>query len=205
MPGSNRKVSPQKGTGRARAGDSKSPIRHGGGRAFGPKPRDFSTELQRKIYDRAWRIALSYRYRLGQLVVVDGPITLQETQTARFIQKFFESNKWDRSLLVTEAVDVDAADSKDLLVAQKARERRHLLKAISQVGRNAMLKDEDDVDVKNLLSTGRIIIEMDVLNRLLQDHASDLGNNAHGEPISSSLPELDLDLQIEKTEANLDR
>ncbi|KAI9878057.1 MAG: 54S ribosomal protein, mitochondrial, partial [Watsoniomyces obsoletus] len=59
--GSNRKIQPQKGTGRARAGDKKSPIRRGGGVAHGPKPRSFATGLQRKVYDQAWRTALSHR------------------------------------------------------------------------------------------------------------------------------------------------
>ena len=72
--GSNRKIRPQKGTGSARLGDKKSPMLKGGGVAFGPKPRDFSTELPRKIYDQAWRTALSYRYRKGELILVDGEL-----------------------------------------------------------------------------------------------------------------------------------
>ena len=63
--GSNRKIRPQKGTGSARLGDKKSPMLKGGGVAFGPKPRDFATGLNRRVYDLAWRIALSYRYRTG--------------------------------------------------------------------------------------------------------------------------------------------
>jgi hypothetical protein len=50
--GSNRKIRPQKGTGAARLGDKKSPMLKGGGVAFGPKPRDFSTELPRRAGDR---------------------------------------------------------------------------------------------------------------------------------------------------------
>lgn len=69
--GSGRKLYPQKGTGRARVGDKKSPIRRGGGVVFGPHPRDFATGLNRKVYDRAWRMALSHRYRRGELLVVE--------------------------------------------------------------------------------------------------------------------------------------
>src|SRR5438874_8149445 len=47
--GSGRKIRPQKGSGRARLGDKKSPMLRGGGVAFGPHPRDFSTGLQRKV------------------------------------------------------------------------------------------------------------------------------------------------------------
>ena len=64
--GSGKKIRPQKGQGMARLGDKKSPMLRGGGVAFGPKPRDFSTKLPRKIYDLAWRTALSYRYRRGE-------------------------------------------------------------------------------------------------------------------------------------------
>src|SRR5690242_9859770 len=61
--GSHRKIRPQKGTGKARLGTRQSPMLKGGGKSFGPHPRDFSTELPRKMYDLAWRTALSWRYR----------------------------------------------------------------------------------------------------------------------------------------------
>ena len=86
--GSRRKIQPQKGTGRARRGDIKSPIFRGGthpnaelrkkfkskylgGRVFGPKPRDFSTDLPKKIYAMAFRTALSHRFKTSTLTVVD--------------------------------------------------------------------------------------------------------------------------------------
>lgn len=80
--GSGRKLYRQKGTGRARVGDKNSPLRRGGGVSHGPKPRDFSTDLNRKVYDRAWRTALSYRYRRGELVVVDGADAVAEVAAA---------------------------------------------------------------------------------------------------------------------------
>jgi large subunit ribosomal protein L4 len=61
--GSGRKIRPQKGTGRARLGDGQSPMLVGGGVAFGPKPRDFSTKLPRKIIEMGMRTALSAKLR----------------------------------------------------------------------------------------------------------------------------------------------
>ncbi len=63
----------QKGTGRARAGSLKSPVRSGGGTVFGPKPRDFRTSLNRKTRKLALKSALSDRARLGEIYVVESP------------------------------------------------------------------------------------------------------------------------------------
>jgi len=67
--GSGAKIRPQKGTGKARLGDAQSPMLVGGGRAFGPKPRDFSTKLPRKVITMGMRVALSARMREGVLGV----------------------------------------------------------------------------------------------------------------------------------------
>lgn len=67
---SGRKLRPQKGTGRARLGDAGSPMLRGGGRAFGPKPRDFSTELPKKIRELGLKIAFSAKLRERKLIVV---------------------------------------------------------------------------------------------------------------------------------------
>ncbi|KXN83871.1 50S ribosomal protein L4, partial [Leucoagaricus sp. SymC.cos] len=74
--GSGRKIRPQKGSGKARLGDAQSPMLVGGGRAFGPKPRDFSTKLPRKVIQMGMRIALSARMReqrLGVTTSMDWP------------------------------------------------------------------------------------------------------------------------------------
>jgi large subunit ribosomal protein L4 len=63
----------QKGTGRARAGSLRSPIRAGGGTVFGPKPRDHRTNLNRKTRQLALRSALSDRAKLGEVYVVETP------------------------------------------------------------------------------------------------------------------------------------
>lgn len=68
--GSGRKIMQQKGTGKARVGDAQSPIRRGGGVAFGPKPRDFSTKLPRKVIQMGMRVALSAKVKEHNLGVV---------------------------------------------------------------------------------------------------------------------------------------
>ena len=93
--GSGRKMRPQKGSGKARIGDKKSPMLRGGGVTFGPKPRDFSTKLPRKIYDLAWRTALSYRYRRGELVIVQ-KIEDGHVRGMRWLQEVMEGNRWGK-------------------------------------------------------------------------------------------------------------
>jgi large subunit ribosomal protein L4 len=68
--GSGIKIRQQKGTGRARLGDAQSPILVGGGVAFGPKPRDFSTKLPRKVIQMGMRVALSVKMKERQLGVM---------------------------------------------------------------------------------------------------------------------------------------
>jgi large subunit ribosomal protein L4 len=69
--GSTRKLKRQKGTGGARAGDTNSPTIIGGGRAFGPKPRDYSFKLNKKVKRLARVSALSYKVKEEKLIVVE--------------------------------------------------------------------------------------------------------------------------------------
>jgi large subunit ribosomal protein L4 len=69
--GSTKKLKRQKGTGGARAGDTNSPTIVGGGRAFGPKPRDYSFKLNKKVKRLARISALSYKAKEDKLIVVE--------------------------------------------------------------------------------------------------------------------------------------
>lgn len=82
--GSSAKPWRQKGTGRARAGTRKSPIWRGGGVAFGPKPRDFSFKLNRKVKQQAVSMALSARFQEGNLVVIDN-FSMEAIKTRDFV------------------------------------------------------------------------------------------------------------------------
>jgi large subunit ribosomal protein L4 len=80
--GSNRKPWRQKHTGRARAGDRKSPIWRGGGTVFGPKPRDYSYAMNKKSRKAALRGALSVRATENKLIVLDAfPVAGGKTKT----------------------------------------------------------------------------------------------------------------------------
>ncbi|MBW6519625.1 MAG: 50S ribosomal protein L4 [Desulfoarculaceae bacterium] len=74
----------QKGTGRARAGSNRSPIWRGGGVAFGPKPRDYSLKLNRKVKKQALAMAMSARLQEGNLIVLDD-FTLDTIKTKDFV------------------------------------------------------------------------------------------------------------------------
>ena len=69
--GSTRKLKRQKGTGGARAGSIKSPLFPGGGRIFGPQPRDYSFKLNKKLKRLARRSALSYKMKDEAIKVVE--------------------------------------------------------------------------------------------------------------------------------------
>lgn len=74
----------QKGTGRARAGTRRSPLWRGGGVTFGPKPRDFSFKLNKKVKKLALAMAMSARNQEGNLLVLDD-ITMEAIKTKDFV------------------------------------------------------------------------------------------------------------------------
>lgn len=82
--GSTRKIKKQKGTGTARAGSIKSPLFRGGGTVFGPKPRDYSFKLNKKLKKLARRSALSYKVKDGQLQIIE-EINFEAPKTKEFI------------------------------------------------------------------------------------------------------------------------
>lgn len=82
--GGGRKPWRQKGTGRARAGTRTSPIWRGGGVTFGPKPRDYSFKVNRKVRKQAVSMALSARFQEGNLIVLDD-FTMEKIKTKDFV------------------------------------------------------------------------------------------------------------------------
>ncbi len=82
--GSGAKPWRQKGTGRARAGSRQSPIWRGGGTTFGPKPRDYSFKLTKKVRKLGLKMALSARLSEERLTVLDA-FQLDEIKTKNFV------------------------------------------------------------------------------------------------------------------------
>lgn len=110
--GSNKKPWRQKGTGRARAGLRQSPVWRGGGVAFGPKPRDFSQKVNRKVVQLAFTRALSDKIAGGQVVVIE-KFDLAEPKT-KLLTATLKKLGADRSALIV----LDQLDDKVILAAR---------------------------------------------------------------------------------------
>ena len=82
--GSTRKLIRQKGSGGARRGDIKSPVMVGGGRVFGPQPRDYSFKLNKKVKALARKSALSYKAKDNSIIIVED-FTFEAPRTKDFI------------------------------------------------------------------------------------------------------------------------
>jgi len=97
--GSTRKLGRQKGGGGARRGDINSPVMVGGGRVFGPKPRDYSFKLNKKEKALARRSALSYKFRDEAITVVED-FTFETPKTKSFLDVVKNLNVDNKKLLV---------------------------------------------------------------------------------------------------------
>lgn len=103
--GSTRKIKRQKGTGGARAGSIKNPLFRGGGRIFGPQPRDYSLKLNKKLKRLARKSALSYKAGAGKILVVED-FTMERPKTKDFLGILKSLNLGDsKVLMVTHNVD----------------------------------------------------------------------------------------------------
>lgn len=102
--GGGRKPWKQKGTGRARAGTTRSPIWRSGGVTFAARPRDFSQKVNRKMYRGAMRSILSELVRQDRLVVVEN-ISIDQPKTKAIAAKLQEYNLFRSVLVISEQVD----------------------------------------------------------------------------------------------------
>ena len=103
--GSTRKLYKQKGTGGARAGSIKSPLFNGGGRVFGPQPRDYSFKLNKKLKSLARKSALSYKAKDNSIVVLED-FSFDAVKTKTYIKMVADLNFTDvKTLLVLGAAN----------------------------------------------------------------------------------------------------
>ena len=98
--GSTRKLFRQKGTGNARAGSKKSPLRKGGGVTFGPHPRDYRQQIPRKMRRLALKCVLSAKAGDGELKVLDG-FDFAEPRTKKMIEVLLALGIDSSALIVT--------------------------------------------------------------------------------------------------------
>lgn len=111
--GSTRKLHKQKGGGGSRIGDINSPLLVGGGRVFGPRPRDYRFKLNAKMKDLARRSALSAKAAEGQIIVVED-LKLEAPKTKDFAKITKDLNVADKKALVLYA----EADNNVVLAAR---------------------------------------------------------------------------------------
>lgn len=97
--GSTRKLGRQKGGGGARRGDINSPLLVGGARVFGPKPRDYSFKLNKKVKLLARKSALSYKAQTNSIIIVED-FSFEVPKTKDFINIVNNLNVADKKLLM---------------------------------------------------------------------------------------------------------
>jgi len=105
--GTGKKPWRQKGTGRARAGSKQSPIWRGGGVVFGPRPRSFRKDINKKTRKLALRKALSERFKAGEVLVVD-QVQMDQPKTKDVICLLDQLKVDGTALIVTGEVNANA-------------------------------------------------------------------------------------------------
>lgn len=98
--GSTKKLYRQKGTGRARRGDIKSPLLRGGGVIFGPHPRSYAFKPPKKVRRLALKMALSSKLQADEIIVLDH-FDMDEIKT-KFVVSALQAINADRPLIITD-------------------------------------------------------------------------------------------------------
>ncbi len=111
--GSTRKIKKQKGTGTARMGSIKSPILRGGGRVFGPRPRNYGFKLNKKVKQLARKSALSYKAKGNSILVLED-LKFEAPKTKEFISLLDNLN-----LLYEKVLVVLPSDNKNVYLSSR--------------------------------------------------------------------------------------
>lgn len=145
--GSSKKLKKQKGTGGARAGNIKNPQFKGGGRVFGPTPRDYSFKLNKKVKDLARKSALSYKAKDNSIAILED-FTFETPKTKQFV-----------SLLNA----LSLADKKTLLVLPE------VAKNIVLAGRNIQntkITTADQINTYDVMHADNVIFVESSINKV---------------------------------------
>jgi len=145
--GSTRKLYKQKGTGGARAGNIKSPLFNGGGRVFGPQPRDYSFKLNKKLKSLARKSALTYKAQDNNIVVLED-FSFDSFKTKNYIK------------LVS---DLKVADQKTLLVLPAANNNVYLS---SRNLKKAKVVTAADLNTYDVLNAGTLLLTTETVKKL---------------------------------------
>ncbi|WP_299289833.1 50S ribosomal protein L4 [uncultured Mucilaginibacter sp.] len=137
--GSTRKLHKQKGTGGARAGSVKSPLFNGGGRVFGPQPRDYSFKLNKKLKSLARKSALSYKAQDNHIVVLED-FSFDSIKTKNYINL---------------VAGLNFTNEKTLLVLPAANNNIYLS---SRNIKKAKVITADQLNTYDVLNAGRLLL-----------------------------------------------
>jgi large subunit ribosomal protein L4 len=137
--GSTRKLYKQKGTGGARAGSVKSPLFNGGGRVFGPQPRDYSFKLNKKLKVLARKSALSYKAQDSSIIVLED-FNFDSIKTKNYVQL---------------ANDLNVTDVKTLLVLGEANNNVYLS---SRNLKKTKVITADQLNTYDVLNAGKLLL-----------------------------------------------
>ena len=141
--GSTRKLYKQKGTGSARAGSIKSPLRRGGGIVFGPHPRDYHQAMPKSMRRLALRCVLSAKLEDGELKILES-LKLDEIKTKK-VAAILDAMKVDKTtLVVTDTGDVNLVKSARNLPGVKTLPA-NLLNVVDIISHNTLLMEVDAV------------------------------------------------------------
>jgi large subunit ribosomal protein L4 len=145
--GSSKKLKKQKGTGGARAGNIKNPQFKGGGRVFGPVPRDYSFKLNKKVKDLARKSALTYKAKENSIAVVE--------------DFNFEAPKTRQYANMLKSLSLD--DKKTLLVLPEAN------KNIVLSGRNlpnTKIITADQINTYDVMNAEQLVLVESSINKI---------------------------------------
>lgn len=146
--GSTRKLKRQKGTGGARAGDTNSPTIKGGGRVFGPRPRDYRFKLNKKVKRLARLSALTYKSRENNIIIVE--------------DFSFEAPKTKKMIEILSALKVQ--DKKTLLIIDTIKEKFVSLSARNLQKVNVM--SPELINTYAVLNADKLIISESMIKEL---------------------------------------
>ncbi|MFA8299455.1 MAG: 50S ribosomal protein L4 [Hyphomicrobiales bacterium] len=147
--GSTRKLKRQKGTGTARSGDIKSPLFRGGGRVFGPQPRDYHFKLNKKVKRLARKSALAYKAQNNNILVLEA--------------FNFEAPKTKAAVAMIKALSVE---NERTLFVVKAVEN-NFLRSISNVQRAEIIRAEE-LNTYDIMKARKLVIVEDSFEAIEQ-------------------------------------
>ncbi|MDD2195793.1 MAG: 50S ribosomal protein L4 [Bacteroidales bacterium] len=150
--GSTRKIKKQKGTGTARAGSIKSPIFRGGGRVFGPMPRDYSFKLNKKLKQLARKSALAYKAKNNSILVLED-FSLETPKTNEIVNICKNLNLADK-----KSVFVLSEPNKNILLSTRNLQKQRVITA-------------SGINTYEIMNAGTLVLvesSIDVLNKMFK-------------------------------------